>query len=437
VVRAASEQELLEKIESLEQRVEQLETRRDDERSQPPPEMQVLEETPQSYEGGASWADRVRLSGSANAGWYGGLENSVYPDDAFMIFDTRFFVDAELARDVRVGEATIARDVGFLFEWNLVRLGEIENDVGELYADFQGIADQGWLNAQIGRFQIPVGENYLRFSQGYPDNPFISNTVGGPWFWDEGIRVYGREGWFGWVASVSDGETPFNADPDIDKQFTLKLYTDPTPWLHVSLSGLRSGALGSNDTRASGALWLGETWAKPIGGSTTVPTFIDGVSVPDGPNELDGNWLAGADVILHFDDLVRIWLGGGWWGIDSTGSSIYDRDLFYWIAEVIFEGGAAAPVLRPFYLGLRANGLGTYDSDKGYVLDMRQSAVLGYNSKSEDVYSVVLGWRIADGITMRAEYSFVDIGLVRGVDAAIRNAAEDQNTYGIEIGVDF
>ena len=155
---------------------------------------------------------------------------------------------------MKLAETTLVRDVGFMFEWDLVRLGSLQNRVGELYVDFQGIGEQDWANVQVGRFQIPVGENYLRFSQGYQDNPFISNTVGGPWYWDEGLRSYGHIGKIGWVTSVSDGETQFNFDPNTDKQFTLKLYTDPTPWLHVSVSGLRSGTMGSGTSRSDGRL---------------------------------------------------------------------------------------------------------------------------------------------------------------------------------------
>jgi hypothetical protein len=318
-----------------------------------------------------------------------------------------------------------------------VRIATLENRVGELYADFQGLGGQEWANVQVGRFQIPVGENYLRFSQGYHENPFISNTVGGPWFWDEGLRAYGRAGIFGWVASISDGETDFNFDPNGDKQFTLKLFTDPTPWLHLSVSGLRSGQMGNSDDRASGALWLGESWARAFGAGSDVDNYIGGVVVGDGPNKLEESWLGGGDVILHFEDIARIWFGGGWYGINSTGGSLYDSNLYYWIAEVVLEGAAAAPVLRPFYLGLRADGLGTYDSNHGYLLDMRQAEMLGWNSKSLEAYSIVLGWRMTDGVTLRAEYSFRDIGLVHGLDAAIRDAAEDQDIYGIEIGVDF
>jgi hypothetical protein len=436
-VRAASEAELLDIIQQLERRVEQLETRADDERAQPSRDSGALAEEQAVYESGGGWADRVRISGSANTGWYGGSRDSVIPQDAFQIWDARFFVDAELGRDVRMGETMLVRDVGMLFEWDLVRLGSLQNRVGELYVDFQGLADQDWANVQVGRFQIPVGENYLRFSQGYRDNPFISNTVGGPWWWDEGVRVYGREGIFGWVASVSDGETPFNADPNDDKQVTLKLFADPTPWLHVSASGLRSGSMGSSGSAAMGALWLGESWARPVGAGTGVASYVGGVAVPDGPNRLEDSWLAGGDVILEFPDLVRIWLAGGWYGIDSTGPHLYDRDLYYWIAEMVLEGAAAAPLLAPFYLGLRADGLGTYDSNEGYLLDVRQSGSLGYNAKSLHAYSVLLGWRLTDGVTLRAEYSMRDIDLVNGVTSAIRGNAHDQDLYGVEIGVDF
>ena len=436
-VRAASEEELLEIIHGLEQRVEQLETRQEDERAAAQPVAREGEDT--NYETGASWADRVRLSGSSNQGWYGGASHAVIPQDSFDIWDTRFFIDAELGRDVRLGESTLVRDIGFSFEWNLMRIGQLQNTLGEVYADFQGLGGQEWANVQVGRFQIPVGENYLRFSKGTHENPFIYNTLGGPWWWDEGLRLYGREGIFGWVASVSDGQTQLNFDPNTDKQFTLKLFADPLPWLHVSASGLRSGPIGSNSptSNAMGALWLGETWARQFGGGSGINNYINGVNTPDGPARLKDSWLAGGDVILHFPDLLRVWLGGGWYGINSTGGSLYDSDLYYWIAEVILEGAAATPALAPFYLGLRADALGTYDNDSGYLLDSRLSGTVGYNGKSYTAYSMVLGWRLTDGVTLRAEYSLRDVDTVNGVTPAIKHDATGQDLYGIEIGVDF
>src|SRR5262245_595916 len=163
------------------------------------------------------WTQRVRLGGSASVGYFRRGELPA-EDHAFEVWDTRLFVDAELARDVEVAATPVVRTIGATVEWDLVRLGDLQNQVGELYADFQGLLGSSWMNAQVGRFQIPLGENYLRFSKGYRDNPFISNTVGGPWYWDEGVRLYGHDasGRFGYVASVSNGETDFNVDSNTD-----------------------------------------------------------------------------------------------------------------------------------------------------------------------------------------------------------------------------
>lgn len=294
----------------------------------------------------------------------------------------------------------------------------------------------------MGRFQIPVGEGYLRFSRGASDNPLVTNPVSAPWFWDEGLRLYGgdREGRFGYVASISDGEEPFGkaeADPDPDKQLTLKLWTRPRPWIQLSVSGLRSGALGSDGRAASGAFWLGEAWARAFGAGSAVPAFTNGVPVPDGPDELDGTWFLGADAVLERPGLGRLWLAYGHFDIDSSGPSLYDRSLQSWIAELVVEGAAVSPELLPFYLALRASGLGTYDDGEGYLLDFRSAATIGYNARSLESYSLGLGWRLTRHLTLRLEYTLQDWDLVRGVTEAIRRAADDADTIGIQMGASF
>jgi hypothetical protein len=384
------------------------------------------------------WTQRVRLSGSADVGYFhrGGLPSD---SNAFEVWDARLFVDAELADHVQIGDATAIRNIGATVEWNLVRVGELENDVGELYADFQGLADSSWLNVQVGRFQIPVGENYLRFGKGYRDNPFISNTVGGPWWWDEGLRFYGQDakGRFGYVASVSNGDGRFNGGSNNDPQGTLKLYTDPWPWLHVSVSGLVTGEIGHANVPASGALWLGETSAMPIGAFTPVPNFIDGVPTPDGPNRIRRTWLLGGDAIVRPIDGLRVWLGGGRYQIDASGSGPYDRSLYYWIAEIVAEGNLVSPALAPLYLALRANGLTTGDSGRGYLLDYHYSDTAGFNLRDLDEYSAALGVRIGRYVRLRGEYAFRDVTLVRGVDRATSHAVGDHHWFAFDVGVAF
>jgi hypothetical protein len=425
LVAAADEEVLLERIEQLELRIRDLEA------SQPP--------APNSGSGGGGWTRHLRLGGSANAGYFGGQRDSLFDPDAFLIWDARVFLDAQLGEDVSVGERTLFRNVGFFFEWDLVRLGNLENRVGELYADFQGFLDSDALNFQLGRFQIPVGEAYLRYSQGYARQPFVSNAVGGPWWWDEGMRFYGSssEHGFGYVSSISNGSTPFNEYAGDGTQVTLKLFYRPLPWLYVSASGLRTGQLGSSEAPANGALWLGESWARAFGANSAVANYQDGVEVLDGPNQLDQTWLAGGDVVLDFTDKARIWLAYGRYTIDSRGGSSYDRVLHYWIAEAVLRGAWLSRPLAPFYLGVRANALGTYDGDAGYLLDSRRSAQLGYNMESLTAYSAVLGWDLTSNLRLRAEYTIQDIDLVRGVSQAMADAARDADFFAIELGASF
>ncbi|HSJ96697.1 MAG TPA: hypothetical protein VLC53_06485 [Myxococcota bacterium] len=415
-----------ERLEALERRIAELEAEREERLAR------------EAEEGLGDWTRRVRLSGSANAGYFAGSDRSVFDDTSFQVWDARFFLDADLGRDVVLGERPILRNLGLSFEWNLVRLGKLQNDVGELYVDFQGVLGAPWLNVQVGRFYIPFGENYLRFGRNYRDNPFITNTVGGPWWWDEGVRIYGstRDGRFGWVASVSDGESEFAEDGDRDPQATLKLYGRPTSWLYLSASVLGSGGIGSDEIPAQGAVWLGEAWARQVGDWADVPTFVDGAEVANAPPTLDHTWMAGVDAVLTHETFGRLWLAYGLYDIDA-GASLYDRRLHYWIAEWVLQGRALAPELTPFYLALRGSGLGSYDGDEGYLLDVRQSDTIGYNAESLTVYSLAIGWRINRHVTIRSEYGHQEIELVHGVPREIRRHGGGADFFGVEVGASF
>jgi hypothetical protein len=417
------------RIEALERRVDELE--------------QAEAEAETSEAGGAAWlpewAQRVRLGGSASVGYFRRGHLSPEESDAFEVWDTRLFVDAELAEDVEVADTTVVRNIGATVEWDLVRIGELQNQVGELYADFQGLGGSSWFSAQVGRFQIPLGENYLRFSKGYRDNPFISNTVGGPWWWDEGVRLYGQDASarVGYVASISNGETPFNFDSNTDPQGTLKLYTDPWPWLRVSVSGLVSGEIGRTSEASEGALWLGETWATPVGLFSDVPSFIDGIPFGDAPNVIDHTWFAGADTVVKPLDGLRIWLAGGQYHVEAEGGGPFDRDLYYWVAEIVAEGRLVSPALDPLYLALRANGLTTADAGRGYVLHYHLAETVGYNMRDLNELSAVLGVRIGKYVVLRGEYAFQDVDLVRGVTPEIHSATGDNHWFAFDVGVAF
>jgi hypothetical protein len=376
----------------------------------------------------------VSISGSARLGWYDGGEYASVSNAGARIWDARVFVDAELAEDVRSGAQTLARNVGFTFEWNLVRRGHLSNDVGELYVDFQGVGGSSWMNLRPGRFQIPVGEEYKRYSRGESSNPFITHSLGGPWFWDEGVMLYGssEQGDLGYVASVANGSTAFNLDADSGAQYTAKVWAQPTNWLYASASGLYQGKIGADGS----ALWLGETWATPVGALSGVPTWIDGAIAPPSYAPFDSGRLAGGDLVLTPIDGIRAWLGGGRYALESRDGSLYDRALHYWIAELMLRGGLLHPALVPATLGLRADRIATDSPDRGYLLSIDFADDLGYNMQRFTAYSLVLGWQLDSGVAIRAEYSLRDIDLVRGA-SSLQADARDIDEFALEVGVRF
>lgn len=403
-------------------------------------ELEAARRTPsnESFSDLAHWTRRVRLSGSASSGYFARDDLGPSQPDGFQVWDARLFIDAEILDDVALEDVTLAQGVGLSLEWDLVRIGSLRNDLGEAYVSFRGLGGSSWFNADVGRFMIPIGEAYRRYGRGAQDDPFLTQTVG-PWWWDEGIRLHGSDadGRLGYVASISNGGTRFNESDHGGPQATLKIFGRPLPWLQLSVSGLVSDELGSSSNAASGALWLGETWARAFGAGSSLPNIVDGVAVADGPNELRGTWLVGADVVTTPSPDVRGWLGVGRYAIDSAGGGLYDRSLSYAIAELVLGGALLNPALSPFYLGVRTNLLTTGDKDRGYLLDSRQGSALGFNMESLVDHAVVLGLRLGRHLVLRAQYDFQQIELVQGATPEMKDAADDEHALSFAIGADF
>ena len=289
---------------------------------------------------------------------------------------------------------------------------------------------------RIGRFQIPFGEVYKLYSKGYADRHFVQQPLGGPWWWDEGGLLHGTapDGRIGYLVSVTNGNNDFN-DSGGGDQLTAKLWTQPIPAIYLSASGLWTKALHQTD----GALWLGEAWARPFGsGGPPIPNLEDGIAVPDDPDGLGNTWALGVDAILTPLDGLRLRLAVGRYDIESNGDSIYDRALWYWIAEATVEGQVLSQALHPLYAGLRVDSSGTGDSDRGYLLDVRYTGTLGWNIEEIRAYTVVLGWHLGEYVTLRAEYSRREIDLVRGASTALGGAGDgNADTYSVEFGAHF
>jgi hypothetical protein len=174
-----------------------------------------------------------------------------------------------------------------------------------------------------------------------------------------------------------------------------------------------------------------------IGSRTAVPTWIDGLPAPDGPNVITHTWLAGADVVVKPLDGLRVWLAAGRYHIEARGSGPYERDLDDWIAEVVAEGRLVSRALDPLYLALRANGITTGDGGRGYLLDARELEGAGFNMRNLDELSAALGLRIGPWVVLRGEYAFQNVDLVRGVDASVVSGVDDEHWFAFDVGVAF
>lgn len=387
----------------------------------------------------ASWTEDVRLGGAAKISRLSGGDDTPYDAEPFQVYDARLFVDALIADQTSLGGRTLFESASLSFEFELIRLGMSFNRVGDLYVDFRGLGGQRALNVQAGRFQVPYGEYYLHWSQNYANEAFISNSVSLLWWWDEGIKLFGSDptGTVGYVASLTNGEDLFQGESDPDKQWTLKLFANPTEFLHLSASVMQTGNLGSSSETGFSAIWFGEGWVRPFGNGSGVDNYVDGAITPDGGSEIDDVIAWGADAILDFPEAAKLWLAGGRIEIRDGADRLYDRDLWYWQGQLVLEGGLLSRRLAPFYLALRAAGIGTYDADEGYLLDFRHASTVGYNMQSLEAYSVALGWPLRPGLVLRAEYTLQDIDLVRGVPDSVKDDARRSDFYGVEIGVAF
>ena len=375
------------------------------------------------------WIERFRLSGNADVVYFKGQDNSHSPDSRFAVDNARFFFDFD-----------ISDQASFYFEWDLVREFSSKNQVGQAYIRYDQLFDVEALNLKLGRVPIPFGEEYLRFHEQRFDNPLISFSAPAPYNWDEGIELFGSvyNNRLDYILAVTDGDDDFNKNTNEVVQVAGKISYRPFSWARLSLSALDTGRLGKSNDAGKSAIEFGGSHAYPFGFGTDVVSYQDGIPISDNTNQEISVTAWEVDAVLNPSDWGQVWLAYGQVGIDSEGSSKFDRDLLYWIAEGIFELQKLSKQLTNYYLAARYSAIGTFDSGEGYMLAaMNDGKNLGYNTKDVHVISAGLGVRLHDNIKVKLEYSWFDFNLVKGVTSDIKNKANDRDLLGVGISAQF
>jgi hypothetical protein len=387
------------------------------------------------------WTRNFHLSGNADFTYLHGEAHSLAGEGRVAVENARFFVDVDLGGESRFGETTLLKSASLHFEWDLVREGSLKNRVGSLFVRMNELFGVNALNFQMGRMPIPFGEEYLRFHQQRPENPLISYSVAAPYNWDEGGMLFGSlaEGRVRYWIAVLNGDSGFSTNTQVDPSVALKFAWEPLAYTRLSLSGMRTGSLGGGspgETGKSAIEWAG-THAKPVG-EGGMPVFQNGALVPPDPSlRIDDVMAWEADLIIERPDLGRLWVAAGQAYIQSGGTSFYDRDFTYWIAELTVELGALVSALERFYFATRYSGIGTLDGSEGYLFEaMNEGGDLGYNTKRVDAVSVGVGFRIYDNLVFKTEASWFDFDLVSGA-SAFRAQARNRSYVGVGLTLGF
>ena len=387
----------------------------------------------------SGFAGRVRLSGNADVIHRRGRTESPSAEGASALENFRLFLDLDLDGDGR-RTGGIARSASFYLESDLVRDGELKNKIGSAYVRLDGLFDAPWLHFKLGRMPIPFGEEYLRFSEDRPRNPFLSFTAQAPYQWDEGAMFFGSfgDGMLAYEVAALDGDDAMGANTDSDMAWSGRLHFRPTRGVRLTLSALHTGELGSSDAAAKSALEFGGSHAVPFGDPGGVTSYQDGVALAPNPDRtLDGLFAWQADVTLEPTEYARIWLSYGQANVDASGASTYDRDFRFFSAESELDLGLMAGLDR-FYVAGRFSAIGTFDRDRGYAFDAENGASeLGFNTRSVDLWQAVLGYRLRSNVTLKAEISRYDHDLVRGVPAALARRAKARDSFAAGVSVGF
>lgn len=327
------------------------------------------------------------------------------------------FPKAEFRADdpVITVEAAVWKNVYAFTELKLLpREDNVEDfQLGELYVDFENVSAAwgrpGWLNLRIGRINIPFGEEYQR--RGPIANPLISHSLPDLWGVDEGVEAYGKIGPLSYVLAVQNGGYSRLRDFNADKAIVARLGWQPTGWLSVSGSAMRTGQIDTVDDELT-ELWFGNGFFRALGPASSTATFSANLIQADATARWKQGHLSGSFGHVHFDDS------------DTTADN--SRRLNYGAIE-----GVQVLVERLYgavrYSEIRVAG--------GYPLAGWGSAGTFFfrPSLTEELrrLSVGLGYRIGPPLVLKIEYT-------RERGRMVNGARRDQEDFfGSEVGFRF
>jgi hypothetical protein len=254
----------------------------------------------------------VVITGEGGAGFFDTQKNGQYPNAPFRVDEARLFFDAP-----------VWEDIYFYAQVDLISPQAPDNGLylGELYLQFEHLA-KCWdmdqlLNARVGQFFIPFGEEYQsRFAI---DDPLISHSLSDLWGYAPGIELYGSWKRLSYAVAVQDGGISTLNDGMADKSVVGRIGYDPAAWLHFSASAMRTGDLSVQRDGVS-ALWFGNGLFKSIDPGSSTLFHVNLAEV-----DAAAKWKGG-----------QVKLAGGYAGYNDNDPAVDNhRDIYYYYVEAL------------------------------------------------------------------------------------------------------
>ena len=205
-------------------------------------------------------------------------------------------------------------------------------------------------------------------------------------FWgvDEGLELYGSLGKVQYVVAVQNGGHPSLRDFDEDKAVAVRLGYDPAEWVHLGVSGMRTGNLNVKGDQLS-ELWVGNGFVRSLGSTNTTRFRADLVQ-----GDVKVRWRGG-----------HLGLSGGYMRYTDDDPSAHNgRDVYFYSVEAVQQ------LTKKLYAGARFSEI---IARKGFpVVGDADFEEYFLDELTDELWrlSLGLGYRFSPNLLLKAEYSF-------------------------------
>jgi hypothetical protein len=346
--------------------------------------------------------NKVMISGAGGVGFFKTGSQGMFPHGEFRVDEAKLFL-----------ETPVFEEVYFFSEINLMSRQSFDLTVqlGECYLDFENLSkwwnQEGMLSLRAGRLDIPFGEEYLY--RDAIDNPLISHSLTDFWGVDEGAELYGRVGKFSYVVAAQNGGANQPRDFTEDKSVAGRVSYDPTKWLHLSASGMRTGDLARGDMWSE--LYIANGWFVPIGGTNMTRFHAN---------------LVQGDIGVKLPHVRLLAFGGYARYDDNDPDADNTRNIYFYTVEGLYD------ITRRLYAAARFNEILAPD---GYPLvgngNMGRFLFSGTQTTELWRLSLGMGYRCSENLLLKAEYSFERGKVVTG------GKRDHEDFFGFEAAYKF